>query len=90
MGEVVVSDKEPERYYDWMLWKMRQEDKKDMVDNPPHYTRGNIECIDYIKDSMGLDSFFKLFTQFALCLFVIDRDQRLSTTRTIWVASEAT
>ena len=21
-------DKEPERYYDWMLWKMRQEDKK--------------------------------------------------------------
>ena len=20
-------DKEPERYYDWMLWKMRQEDK---------------------------------------------------------------
>ena len=45
-------DKEPERYYDWMLWKMRQLDK-DMVDNPPHYTRGNIECIDYIKDSMG-------------------------------------
>ena len=21
-------DKEPERYYDWMLWKMRQEDSK--------------------------------------------------------------
>ena len=21
-------DKEPERYYDWMLWKMRQEDNK--------------------------------------------------------------
>ena len=21
-------DKEPERYYDWMLWKMRQEKKK--------------------------------------------------------------
>ena len=21
-------DKEPERYYDWMLWKMRQEDAK--------------------------------------------------------------
>jgi len=21
-------DKEPKRYYDWMLWKMRQEDKK--------------------------------------------------------------
>ena len=23
-----MEDKEPERYYDWMLWKMRQEDKK--------------------------------------------------------------
>ena len=34
MGEVLVSDKEPERYYDWMICKMRQEDKKDMVDNP--------------------------------------------------------
>ena len=22
------NDKEPERYYEWMLWKMRQEDKK--------------------------------------------------------------
>lgn len=21
-----VEDREPERYYDWMLWKMRQED----------------------------------------------------------------
>ena len=50
----VASDKEPIRYYDWMLWKMRQDDKKqNMVDNPPHYTRGNIECIEYIKDSMG-------------------------------------
>ncbi len=23
-----MTDKEPERYYDWMLWKMRQEDAK--------------------------------------------------------------
>ena len=23
----VVHDPEPERYYDWMLWKMRQEDR---------------------------------------------------------------
>jgi uncharacterized coiled-coil DUF342 family protein len=23
-----VMEKEPERYYDWMLWKMRQEDAK--------------------------------------------------------------
>ena len=24
----LVDDPEPERYYDWMLWKMRQERKK--------------------------------------------------------------
>ena len=23
-----INDPEPERYYDWMLWKMRQEDAK--------------------------------------------------------------
>jgi hypothetical protein len=52
-------DKEPERYYDWMLWKMRQETQKqnDVVDSPLHYNQGNIECIDYIKDSMGLEGF---------------------------------
>jgi hypothetical protein len=25
-----TNDPEPERYYDWMLWKLRQEDKKNM------------------------------------------------------------
>jgi len=25
-------DKEPERYYDWILWKMRQEDKMTSID----------------------------------------------------------
>ena len=25
----LVDDPEPERYYDWMLWKMRQEDLKE-------------------------------------------------------------
>ena len=24
-----MQDKEPERYYDWMLWKMRQENQKE-------------------------------------------------------------
>ena len=24
-----VEDREPQRYYDWMLWKMRQEEQKD-------------------------------------------------------------
>tara|TARA_B100001063_G_scaffold96167_2_gene89807 strand:- start:1329 stop:1586 length:258 start_codon:yes stop_codon:yes gene_type:complete len=31
-------DKEPERYYDWMLWKMRQEDDmEDPVDDVTTY-----------------------------------------------------
>ena len=25
----------------------------DLVNHPPHYTVGNIECIDYLKDSMN-------------------------------------
>ena len=24
-----MSEAEPERYYEWMLWKLRQEDKKE-------------------------------------------------------------
>jgi len=24
-----MADTEPERYYEWMLWKMRQEDRKE-------------------------------------------------------------
>jgi|TARA_R100000081_G_scaffold75757_1_gene42178 hypothetical protein len=27
------NDPEPERYYDWMLWKMRQERKKEEQEN---------------------------------------------------------
>ena len=27
-----LDDPEPERYYDWMLWKMRQEREKDEAD----------------------------------------------------------
>ena len=25
----------------------------DLVNAPPHYNEGNIECIDYLKDSLG-------------------------------------
>lgn len=36
-------DQEPERYYDWMLWKMRQERKKcklkDVLMNPLEASR---------------------------------------------------
>ncbi len=26
----IIDEQEPERYYEWMLWKMKQEDKNDM------------------------------------------------------------
>jgi len=26
---------------------------KDMVDHPPHYNEGSLECIDYIKQQLG-------------------------------------
>ena len=29
----------------------------DLVNHPPHYTVGNIECIDYLKDSMNTTAF---------------------------------
>ena len=29
--------------------KKIEEPKKDMINHPPHYTQGNIECIDVIK-----------------------------------------
>ena len=30
---------------------------KDMVNSPPHYNSGDIECIDAIKESMTLEAF---------------------------------
>ena len=60
-------DKEPQGYYDWILWKLRKEKIKmeeqvsinipkylsgkgkiDMVNNPIHYNKSGIECIDAI------------------------------------------
>lgn len=29
----------------------------DMVNNPPHYTQGEIECIDAIKSALGIEGF---------------------------------
>jgi len=28
--EVIETEKEPERYYDWMLWKLKQKDSEDV------------------------------------------------------------
>jgi len=31
--------------------------KEDNVNNPSHYTYGNIECIDYLRDNMPYEAF---------------------------------
>lgn len=36
---------------------LAQLDAIDMVNHPPHYTAGGVECIDAIKSSMILDAF---------------------------------
>lgn len=32
-------------------------DHEDMVNHPPHYTQGGIECIEAIRASLGLEGF---------------------------------
>jgi len=34
-----------------------QSDQVDMVNSPPHYTHGDIECIDAIRAALGPDGF---------------------------------
>lgn len=43
------------RYYEYMLQKGRE--VNDNVDKPSHYNNSNIEAIEYIKDSLGLEGF---------------------------------
>ena len=34
-----------------------QHERKDMVNHPPHYNQGGIECIKYLEDNLGGDGF---------------------------------
>ena len=36
---------------------MAEEESKQMVEDPPHYNKGNIECIEAIQESMSLQEF---------------------------------
>lgn len=36
---------------------MKQAAKADMVNHPPHYNQGGIECIDYIRQVLGPKGF---------------------------------
>jgi len=62
LAKINDNDIEPERYYDWIGWKLRQErkqrmkngkldyhkDMEDMVNHPPHYNQAGIEALDAI------------------------------------------
>lgn len=37
--------------------KNKDEDSVDVVNHPPHYNVGNIECIDYIEQQLGNEGF---------------------------------
>ena len=50
-----MEDKEPERYYDWMLWKMRQEKARDLVEQA--YTFD-----EKVNKQIGLDKLKELST----------------------------
>jgi hypothetical protein len=39
------------------LASMAEEESKKMVEEPPHYNKGNIECIEAIQESMSLQEF---------------------------------
>ena len=46
------------RHEAWMKQQaMQQSDVIDMVNSPPHYTHGDIECIDAIRASLGPEGF---------------------------------
>lgn len=42
-----------ERHEKFMERKRKEEEEAAKVSGPPHYKQGNIECIDYLRDSMG-------------------------------------
>lgn len=45
---IVIDDPEPQRYYDWMLWKMRQEDKAMKQQNTTQVDKEVIDQLAYV------------------------------------------
>jgi len=47
-----------EGHNNYMLRRLKEEEAKtEMVNHPPHYKEGEIECIDYLEDSLGKKGF---------------------------------
>ena len=52
------TSKRHEGYEDFMVRKIRETEKKpDLVNHPPHYNQGTIECIDAIEAALGTEGF---------------------------------
>ena len=45
---IIIDDPEPQRYYDWMLWKMRQEDKAMKQQNTTQVDKEVIDQLAYV------------------------------------------
>ena len=40
-----------------MVRRLRETEQPDMVNSPPHYSQGSIECIDAMKAALGAEGF---------------------------------
>ena len=49
--------KKHEGYEDYMVRRLRETEQPDMVNSPPHYSQGSIECIDAMKAALGAEGF---------------------------------
>jgi len=47
----------PMRHEEYMRQAAQQSDQIDMVNSPPHYNQGDIECIDAIRSALGPEGF---------------------------------
>ena len=71
MEDHVVSDEQQlefpyESHHEYMARRLREEqanaqsdniEMSNLVNHPPHYKEGEIECIDYLEDSLGKEGF---------------------------------
>ena len=57
------TSKKHEGYEDYMVRRLREEqanlqsDNIDLINHPPHYNQGGIECIDAIEAALGTEAF---------------------------------
>ena len=56
--EMSEPSKRREGHEDYMTRNLRKTDQRpDLVNSPPHYTQGSIQCIDAIEAALGTEGF---------------------------------